>query len=74
MGAEISRRSSGTPPVQNQRALISGGLSGAIYVDQLEEQGVALHRRICDLDLEGIVAKHSPSACCAQPTDSDFSR
>lgn len=29
------------------------------YADHVERQGTALFRRVCDMDLEGIVAKHS---------------
>jgi hypothetical protein len=29
------------------------------YVDHLHEYGTALFRRVCEMDLEGIVAKHS---------------
>ncbi len=29
------------------------------YVDHIHEQGTALFQRVCKLDLEGIVAKHS---------------
>jgi hypothetical protein len=30
-----------------------------IYVDHLHEHGTALFQRVCDMDLEGIVAKHA---------------
>jgi len=29
------------------------------YVDHLEQRGTALFQRVCEMDLEGIVAKHS---------------
>jgi ATP-dependent DNA ligase len=32
-----------------------------ICVDHVETEGTALYNRVCDLDLEGIVAKHKDS-------------
>jgi ATP-dependent DNA ligase len=29
------------------------------YADHVEHEGIALFRRVCEMDLEGIVAKHS---------------
>ncbi len=31
------------------------------YADHVEGRGIELHRRVCELDLEGIVAKHAPA-------------
>jgi bifunctional non-homologous end joining protein LigD len=44
-----------------RQLLNSGKRSGAIYVDHVEAEGMALYSRVCDLDLEGIVAKHKDS-------------
>jgi ATP-dependent DNA ligase len=29
------------------------------YVDHIQEHGTAIFQRVCEMDLEGIVAKHS---------------
>ena len=29
------------------------------YADHIEREGIALFKRVCEMDLEGIVAKHS---------------
>ena len=37
---------------------ITGGNSPLVYADHIEASGIALFEKCCDLDLEGIVAKH----------------
>jgi bifunctional non-homologous end joining protein LigD len=44
---------------QELRRLMSKAPSRMHYVDHLHEHGTALFERVCKLDLEGIVAKHS---------------
>ncbi len=39
------------------RALVPDGDPRLLYVDHIEERGVALFEKICDMDLEGITAK-----------------
>ena len=41
-----------------RQLLNSGRGTGAIYADHVETEGTALYSRVCELDLEGIVAKH----------------
>ena len=43
------------------RRLLAGmiPLSGFRYADHIEREGIALFKRVCEMDLEGIVAKHS---------------
>src|SRR5262249_3696549 len=43
------------------RKLIRRGRSRRLYVDHLEREGCELFKRICELDLEGIVAKRAAS-------------
>jgi len=43
------------------RKLIRRGRSRLLYVDYIHERGCELFRRICELDLEGIVAKRAAS-------------
>ena len=43
------------------RKLIRRGWSRLLYVDHLEREGCELFKRICELDLEGIVAKRANS-------------
>src|SRR5215510_4422187 len=43
------------------RRLIRRGRSHLLYVDHIEQKGCELFRRICELDLEGIVAKRASS-------------
>jgi len=42
------------------RRMIGGG-SALVYADYIEENGKALFAKACELDLEGIVAKHRHS-------------
>src|SRR4029078_13467049 len=45
---------------QELRRLLSGVSASRLqYVDHIHERGTALFERVCKLDLEGIVAKHS---------------
>jgi bifunctional non-homologous end joining protein LigD len=45
---------------QELRRLMSGVLTSRMqYVDHVHEHGTALFQRVCKMDLEGIVAKHS---------------
>lgn len=37
------------------------------YVDHLHEHGTALFQRVCDMDMEGIVAKHSYGPYVTEP-------
>jgi ATP-dependent DNA ligase len=50
----------------------SGKFSGAIYVYHVETEGTALHSRVCDLNLEGIVAKHKDSPYLSEKTISTW--
>src|SRR5262249_909240 len=43
------------------RALVPSNTGRLLYLDHLEERGVALFERVCALDLEGIVAKRKTS-------------
>src|SRR5262249_32438695 len=43
------------------RKLIRRGRSRLLYVDHIEREGCELFKRICELDLEGIVAKRACS-------------
>jgi len=43
------------------RKLIRRGRSHLLYVDHIEQKGSEFFRRICELDLEGIVAKRAAS-------------
>ena len=38
------------------------------YVDHVEQHGTALFRRVCEMDLEGIIAKHSPASYTTERT------
>jgi bifunctional non-homologous end joining protein LigD len=45
---------------QELRRLLSGVSASRLqYVDHIHERGTALFQRVCEMDLEGIVAKHS---------------
>jgi ATP-dependent DNA ligase len=45
---------------QELRRLLSGVSASRLrYVDHVHEHGTALFQRVCEMDLEGIVAKHS---------------
>jgi ATP-dependent DNA ligase len=37
---------------------ITSGLSSIVYAEHIERTGIALFEKACELDLEGIVAKH----------------
>jgi bifunctional non-homologous end joining protein LigD len=41
-----------------RRALAKTKSSSVMYADHVEGNGIALFERACELDLEGIVAKH----------------
>ena len=43
------------------RKLIRRGRSRLLYVDHIEREGCELFKRICELDLEGVVAKRASS-------------
>jgi len=40
------------------RQIIGNGLPPIIFADHIYESGIALFEKACELDLEGIVAKH----------------
>src|SRR5262252_5797293 len=40
------------------RKVIGNGLPPIIFADHIYESGIALFEKACELDLEGIVAKH----------------
>jgi len=44
---------------QELRRLMSKAPASMQYVDHVHEHGTALFQRVCEMDLEGIVAKHS---------------
>ena len=44
---------------QELRRLLKAPASRMRYADHVEQHGTALFQRICEMDLEGIVAKHS---------------
>jgi ATP-dependent DNA ligase len=46
--------------------------SGAIYVEHVEAEGTALYSQVCELDLEGIVAKHKGSPYLSENTISTW--
>ena len=52
--------------------LDSGRRSAAVYVDHVEMNGSALYSRVCELDLEGIVAKHKDSPYLSETTISTW--
>jgi ATP-dependent DNA ligase len=37
---------------------VAGSLGPLIYADHIESSGIALFEKCCELDLEGVVAKH----------------
>jgi len=51
------------PLIDRKRELrrVLGGLTASRvrYADHVEREGIALFKRVCEMDLEGIVAKHS---------------
>ncbi len=42
-----------------RRLMLKAPESRMRYVDHVEQRGTALFQRVCEMDLEGIVAKHS---------------
>jgi bifunctional non-homologous end joining protein LigD len=54
------------------RHLLSTVRRSAMYVDHVEAEGTALYGRICELDLEGIVAKHKDSPYLSETTISTW--
>ena len=42
-----------------RRVLPKASASRMLYADHVERHGMALFQRVCEMDLEGIVAKHS---------------
>jgi ATP-dependent DNA ligase len=48
--------------------LDSGRRSAAIYVDQVEKEGTGFYSRVCELDPEGIVAKHQDAPYLSKTT------
>ena len=42
-----------------RRLLTKASASRILHADHIERHGMALFQRICEMDLEGIVAKHS---------------
>jgi hypothetical protein len=52
--------------------LDSGKGSAAVYVDHVQKEGAALCSRVCELDLEGIVAKHKDSPYLSENTISTW--
>jgi ATP-dependent DNA ligase len=55
-----------------RQLLNSGRRSAAIYVDHIEAKGTGLYSRICELDLEAIVAKHKDSPYLSETTISTW--
>jgi len=52
---------------QELRRLLSGlPTSRFLYADHIEREGIALFKRVCEMDLEGIVAKHAFDAYTAE--------
>lgn len=41
-----------------RRLMLKAPISRMHYADHVEQHGTALFRRVCELELEGIVAKH----------------
>jgi bifunctional non-homologous end joining protein LigD len=50
------------------RRVIGGSLGPLIFADHIEGSGIALFEKCCNLDLEGIVAKHKHAPYDAQQT------
>lgn len=50
-----------------RRLMSTVEMSRLQYVDHIHEQGTALFQRVCEMDLEGIVAKHSHSPYVTEP-------
>ena len=45
---------------QELRRLLAGMIMSRFrYADHIEREGIALFKRVCDMDLEGVVAKHA---------------
>jgi bifunctional non-homologous end joining protein LigD len=53
---------------QELRRIVGAGLSPIIYADHIEESGMALFEKACDLDLEGMVAKYKHGPYDAEQT------
>ena len=51
---------------QELRRLLFSIQSRVLYADHIEREGIALFKRVCDMDLEGIVAKHAFSPYTAE--------
>jgi len=49
-----------------RRLLSKAQTSRMRYIEHIEQYGTALFQRICDMDLEGIVAKHSFGNCVTE--------
>jgi bifunctional non-homologous end joining protein LigD len=60
-GNDCRRDSLAQRKIALSQLLNSGRRSAAIYMDHVETEGTALYSRVCELDLEGIVAKHKDS-------------
>jgi ATP-dependent DNA ligase len=53
---------------QELRRLMSKAPNARLhYVDHVEQYGKVLFQRVCEMDLEGIVAKHSSGAYVTEP-------
>jgi bifunctional non-homologous end joining protein LigD len=52
---------------QELRRLMSKVPASMQYVDHVHEHGTALFQRVCDMDMEGIVAKHSYRPYVTEP-------
>jgi bifunctional non-homologous end joining protein LigD len=55
---------------QELRRLLAGmiPMSRFRYADHIEREGIALFKRVCEMDLEGIVAKHAFGPYTAETT------
>jgi bifunctional non-homologous end joining protein LigD len=71
-GTDCRRDSLAQRKLALRQLLNSGRRSAAIYVDHVETQGAALYSRVCELDLEGIVAKHKDSPYLSENTISTW--
>ncbi len=48
--------------------MLGQGIPPVIYADYIDGSGIALFRKACELDLEGIVAKHKYSSYAPEET------
>jgi bifunctional non-homologous end joining protein LigD len=71
-GNDCRRHSLSQRKLALRQLVNSGKFSGAIYVDHVETEGAALHSRVCELDGEGIVAKHNDSPYLSETTVSTW--